>query len=223
MAKKDKGFMFFFDWRPAVECLPAEDVQALLLAMIDFAADGTPPPEFSGMTKLAASFLFPAIRRYKESVINGQKGGEMSTGKAPQAPPREPPQEGTTTTIRYDTNTDNDTVTIQSGNDTSFESFWSAYLRKVRKTTAQQAWEQLKPDATHCATIMRALEQQKRSVQWQKDNGQFIPYPAKWLEEHRWEDKLPEAPITGAGTFDTDEFAAAALAKTLRDFADSDD
>lgn len=70
MAKNNKGFMFFFDWRPTVECLPAEDVQALLLAMIDYAAEGTPPPEFSGMTKLAASFLFPAIRRYKESVTS---------------------------------------------------------------------------------------------------------------------------------------------------------
>ncbi len=228
MAKTDKGFLFFYDWRLSIECLPAEDVQPLLLAMIDYAADDTPPPEFSGMAKLAASFLFPALYRYKQSVENGRKGGKASTHKPPQEAPAEGTQEGTTTTIQYDTNTNtnNDTHTIRSDNDTpngtGFAAFWSAYPRKVRKATAQQAWEQVNPDATLCATIMAAVEQQKRSVQWKKDNGQYIPNPAKWLSEHRWEDKLPEAPATESGTFNATEFAEAALAKTLRDFGASD-
>ena len=51
----------------------------------------------------------------------------------------------------------------------------------------------------------------------------YIPNPAKWLTERRWEDKLPETTNKESGTFDTAEFAEAALAKTLRDFKLGDD
>ena len=34
--------------------------------------------------------------------------------------------------------------------------------------------------------------------QWNRDNGQFIPHPATWLNQRRWEDELtiqlPEVP-----------------------------
>ena len=230
MGKTGKGFIFFHDWKVAFQNLPPEDGIKLLLAMIDYSANDTPPPQFEGLAEMAAAFIFPALYRYKQSVINGRKGGEISTGKPPQEPPqdspREPPQEGThegtTTTIRYDTSNNNDTDTIRSNDDTGFIAFWSAYPYKVRKATAQQVWEQLKPDEVLFATIMRALDQQKRSSQWTKDNGQYIPNPAKWLSERRWEDKLPEVPATESGTFNTTEFAEAALAKTLRDFEVSD-
>ena len=125
---------------------------------------------------------------------------------------------------QYDTsnNNDTDTVTVRSNNGTGFKSFWEAYPYKVRKAAAQQVWEQLQPDATLCATILAAIEQHKRSSQWQKECGRYIPNPAKWLSERRWEDKLPEVPATESGTFNTTEFAEAALAKTLRDFGVSD-
>lgn len=36
--------------------------------------------------------------------------------------------------------------------------------------------------------MIQALERQKASRQWQEDDGKYIPYPAKWLNERRWED-----------------------------------
>jgi hypothetical protein len=38
--------------------------------------------------------------------------------------------------------------------------------------------------------MLQALEKQKRSEQWQKDNGKFIPHAATWLNGKRWEDEL---------------------------------
>ena len=29
-----------------------------------------------------------------------------------------------------------------------------------------------------------------RSDQWRKHDGQFIPYPATWLRQERWDDEL---------------------------------
>ncbi len=41
-----------------------------------------------------------------------------------------------------------------------------------------------------------AIEVQKQSEQWTKDNGRFIPNPATWLNQGRWEDELPVAEET---------------------------
>lgn len=74
----------------------------------------------------------------------------------------------------------------------SFNDFWKAYPKKVSKAQALNAWNKLKPDNDLVREILSALERQKQSAQWQKDNGQFIPYPATWLNGRRWEDEQTE-------------------------------
>lgn len=76
----------------------------------------------------------------------------------------------------------------------SFNDFWKAYPKKVSKISALKAWNKLKPDDNLVREILSALEQQKKSAQWQKDDGQFIPYPATWLNGRRWEDEQQAAP-----------------------------
>ena len=45
----------------------------------------------------------------------------------------------------------------------------------------------------HCeATVKKALEAQKASFDWQKENGRYIPLPATWLNGKRWEDELED-------------------------------
>ena len=40
--------------------------------------------------------------------------------------------------------------------------------------------------------MMDAISAQKRSRQWTENNGQYIPNPATWLNQRRWEDELPQ-------------------------------
>lgn len=68
-----------------------------------------------------------------------------------------------------------------------FEQFWSAYPRKVGKQKAQEAFEKIN---VPLETLLSALEEQKRTPQWAKDGGQFIPHPATWLNQSRWEDEV---------------------------------
>lgn len=72
----------------------------------------------------------------------------------------------------------------------SFGQFWSAYPKKTSKQQAFKAWDKLKPDEDLLSRILASLERQKKSVQWTKDGGQYIPYPATWLNGRRWEDDL---------------------------------
>lgn len=73
---KDKGLLFFYDWQPAFEALSGDDFKALFLAMLDYRRDGTPPPEFEGMAKIAASFVFPAIDRSAKLSEAGRNGAK---------------------------------------------------------------------------------------------------------------------------------------------------
>ena len=38
--------------------------------------------------------------------------------------------------------------------------------------------------------MLSAIDTQKKSDQWKKDGGQFIPNPATWLNQRRWEDEV---------------------------------
>lgn len=67
-----------------------------------------------------------------------------------------------------------------------FEKFWSAYPRKEGKQKARAAFEKV---TVSLDILLDAIEQQKKSAQWCKENGQFIPHPATWLNGKRWEDQ----------------------------------
>lgn len=80
-----------------------------------------------------------------------------------------------------------------------FSEFWQAYPRKKSKGDAEKAWLKLKPDEQLHDRIIFAVEQAKTSVEWQKDGGQFIPYPASWLNAKGWEDDQARPNLAPAG------------------------
>jgi hypothetical protein len=71
---------------------------------------------------------------------------------------------------------------------TAFARFWDAYPKKVGKGKAEKAF--VKVDVALLDVILKAVAQHSKSEQWLKDNGQFIPHPATWLNERRWEDEM---------------------------------
>ena len=73
-----------------------------------------------------------------------------------------------------------------------FNQFWTAYPKHIAKQSAVKAFEKLKPDEKLLEAMLKAIARQKESKQWEKDGGAFIPYPATWLNQRRWEDELPQ-------------------------------
>ena len=69
-----------------------------------------------------------------------------------------------------------------------FEQFWKTYPKKKSKGQAERAFAKTNPDEQLLATMFAKIEQAKMSEDWRKDNGQFIPYPATWLNAKGWED-----------------------------------
>lgn len=82
----------------------------------------------------------------------------------------------------------------QKSYETLFETFWQAYPRKVAKQKAFASFVKLKPTEEMTATLVAAVERHKKTNQWQRDNGEYIPHPTTWLNQGRWEDEVKEAP-----------------------------
>lgn len=82
-----------------------------------------------------------------------------------------------------------------------FEQFWQAFpkSRRKKKDAARKAWQKLNPDLALCRVMAAALEQDKRSRQWLKDDGDYIPLPSSWLNGKRWEDEHDEPSDGGGG------------------------
>lgn len=72
--------------------------------------------------------------------------------------------------------------------DDNFETFYQAYPRKIGKVNVEKWFNKNKPDEELMNKILTSLEEHKKLKQWQ--DKQFIPYPATWLNQKRWEDEL---------------------------------
>ena len=70
-----------------------------------------------------------------------------------------------------------------------FNIFYKAYPKKKDKTKAFNAFKKLKPDQALLDKILTSLEWQKQQDDWKKDGGQYVPYPATYLNGRRWEDE----------------------------------
>ena len=69
------------------------------------------------------------------------------------------------------------------GKSDDFETFYSSYPKKAAKPNARKAWDKNK---CNLEQVLPALEKHKKT--W--NDPQFIPHPATWLNQRRWEDDV---------------------------------
>ena len=70
-----------------------------------------------------------------------------------------------------------------------FNQFWYEYPKKKAKLAAMKAWAKLKPDDELFDAIMLGLRRARASIEWKREGGRFIPHPATFLNQGRWEDE----------------------------------
>ena len=80
-----------------------------------------------------------------------------------------------------------------------FDQFYEKYPKKVKKQDVKKWFKKNKPSNELFSSMINSLEQFRASNDWQKDGGQFIPYPSTCLNQKRWEDETiqntPQKPI----------------------------
>ena len=72
----------------------------------------------------------------------------------------------------------------------SFVLFWDEYPKKKSKGSAEKVWNKIKPDKQMVDNIIIKIKELKNSTDWIKENGQYIPHPATWLNAKGWEDDV---------------------------------
>lgn len=86
-----------------------------------------------------------------------------------------------------------------SATESLFARFWNAYPKKIGKARALRQWRKLQPSEGMTERLIAAVDTQAQSPEWTRENRRFVPAPARWLEEGRWDDEpVPHAPhVTG--------------------------
>jgi uncharacterized protein YdaU (DUF1376 family) len=79
--------------------------------------------------------------------------------------------------------------------DELFDRFWQAYPKKTGKDAARKAFHKRKPNDELVQTMVNAIGQQKNTDTWIKG---YIPNPATWLNDGRWQDEVDTSLFTTA-------------------------
>ena len=69
-----------------------------------------------------------------------------------------------------------------------FDEFWMMYPRKVAKRTAQSSWNRL--SELEQKEALDALQNHLKYWKLKETSKEFIPHPATWLNQGRWEDEI---------------------------------
>jgi hypothetical protein len=95
-----------------------------------------------------------------------------------------------------------------------FDKFWQAYPKKKGKGAAEKAFNNAKKLSDfNLDAIIMAIEKQKKSQDWKKDGGQFIPHPSTWINQKRWLDEEGQSQID-----DYDAYMESVIEKNQRLF-----
>ena len=89
-----------------------------------------------------------------------------------------------------DNDNDNEVSLHDTYDDTLFDTFWKSYPKKKDKEKAHKWFKTHKPSKELVDIMLKQIERFKQTKDWQKDKGQFIPYPTTWLNGKRWEDEF---------------------------------
>jgi hypothetical protein len=154
-------------------------------------------PEFKGNERYVWPIAKQAIDRARAEseklAANGSKGGRPRKNQEKPNETKENQEKPNESHKVKESKVKESKVKENKEIDARFDRFWSVYPRHVAKPNARKAFDKLNPDDVLLETMIRAIEQQKRSDQWTRDNGQYIPHPATWINQRRWEDETPIA------------------------------
>lgn len=115
-----------------------------------------------------------------------------------QAKPKQPPNQNSPPSSSSSSSTSKQSPLTPQGE--RFEEFWKEYPKKLYRGEAEKVWERFKVTTELFAEIMAGLNRAKKSPNWTKEGGEYIPNAARWLRAKGWRDEYPRTivdPRTG--------------------------
>jgi hypothetical protein len=139
---------------------------------------GANPADRSSWYAFTDAFLVENPLPENPHPARNKRAPSAPQGKCPSAP------QGTPSALQGKSLIDTDVNTDTPG----FASFYSVYPKKTAKPTALKAYKAAKIKPAELDCILVDIETRKNSDDWEKENGKYIPNPATYLNQRRWED-----------------------------------
>lgn len=199
---KRNQFTFYRSYWEAIQNLPPEDGAAAAFAIFSYALDEV-EPELNGVPKAIFSLVKPTLdagrskaenRASKNKPESNEEQTDNKTGTNQKQNENKPESNEEQTRKEKEREKEREKESYKPPNPLAgelFNRFWASYPRKTAKRNALRAFEKLNVTEALLTEMLAALDWQRHSEQWTKDNGSYIPHPATWLNGRRWEDEQP--------------------------------
>lgn len=122
------------------------------------------------------------MRRARGQVGHVRANGESTSGDVRSTPTRPDPTPKNTPAADA---AESDPVAV------AFDGWWAKYPRKTAKPAALKAFRKALRQAGDVQPLMAGLENAIAVWQAARTEPQFIPHPATWLNQGRWDDEHP--------------------------------
>ena len=208
-------FTFFRSYLESALALDTKEEQAdFLLAVCIYGLDGIPPEKKKGSVAAAFAAVKPNLDTSLAKAKAGSAGGSASRSEASESNYEADESREEANRSNEEANASNleaiKKEEVEKGNkkkevlktlrqiDVDFDAFWSEYPKKVGKGAARKAFEKARKKAT-LESLVTAVRRQKCGSQWTREDGRFIPNPATWLNQERWDDEVDGGTNNGTG------------------------
>ena len=211
MAEEVKGILIRGEHLKGLQMLSDSQRGRLLIAL--FADCGSCEfPELDDMTKVVFELIVPSVRRANDAYEkrreanrnNGSKGGRPKKTEVITEEPNALTQKPIAFSVKSENpneakrseaniNEENTPHTPQGGRGAAseeysddFELFWHEYPNhNSGKKKAYTAFKRALKKVS-LAELLKSLDEHKKSSQWTKDGGEYIPHATTWLNGERW-------------------------------------
>ena len=181
---------FYVSFWEAINGLSKKDQLPVFRAVISYGLFGQTGENLTATQNAFFSLIKPVLDAARKKASNGkQKGSKKEANGNQNGHAKENEKE-----LEIEIEIEDECLTRAEW----FERFWENFPKAVGKQEALSAWKELCPDADLIRAIFDGLSRWKRSKEWKKSSGQFVPRPANWLCARRWEERPEEEVPRGA-------------------------
>ena len=210
MEEREK-FTFFRSYLESAKALDTKEEQAdFLLAVCEYGLNGVLPEQKKGFVAAVFAAVNPNLDTSLAKAKAGSAGGraKQTEANASNLEANLSKEEANASTSEANASNpeairnkeyrsmNKEYIKPYSTIEEAFESFWNEYPNRKGKGKAREAFKKA-IKKTSISTMVEAVRKQRQGSQWKKDEGRYIPYPATWLNQERWED---EVDTNGDGT-----------------------
>ena len=191
-------YYFFKSYHTALKDLKASTRYAIREAIDEFMFEDKLPVFTDNLSKSIWSLLLPTLHKSKVRYEAGKQTFSKTQAKVEQNPSKSGANQEQSSSLlpvcsskekgERKKEINNTPIIPQGGVASAFDKFWEAYPLKKGKQAARRAFDRARK-LTTLDNMLSAIRKQKGWEQWTRDNGKYIPHPATWLNQGRWDDQ----------------------------------